>query len=133
MILWSKGLGKLVLRMSLAERTSTSAKDGNLVLDGTMGPPTHWDYSVSMSEADVLDFVELLKQPAPVRFVTEAEAPGVLVRTALFSGIVFAWNTIRCFLGLVPSGNAAPSTAPETRPVQEPVEAANETPGKDRS
>ncbi|MCP3986552.1 MAG: hypothetical protein GY723_19385 [bacterium] len=117
----------------MAERTSTSARDGNLVLDGTMGPPTHWDYSVSMSEADVLDFVELLKQPAPARFVTEADAPGALVRTALVSGIVFAWNTVRCFLGLVPSGESDPSTAAKVRLVQEPVETANETPGKDRS
>jgi hypothetical protein len=107
MILWSKGLGKLVLRMRLEERSSTRGRDGNLVIAGTMGPPTHWDYSVSMSEADVLEFVELLNQPASVRFVTEADAPGRLVRTALMSGVVFVWHTVRCFLGM------APSSAPE--------------------
>jgi hypothetical protein len=103
MTLWSKGLGKLVLRMSLAERSATHDKDGKLVIDGTMGAPTHWDYSVTMRESDVLDFVNLLKQPAPVRFVVEAESTGQLVRTALMSGIIFAWNTARCFLGMGPS------------------------------
>lgn len=103
MILWSKGLGKLVLRMSLEERSSTSDKDDKLFIEGTMGAPTHWDYSVSMSEEDVLDFVELLKQPAPVRFIVEAESASLLVRTALTSGILFAWNTVRCFLGMVPN------------------------------
>jgi hypothetical protein len=60
-----------------------------------------------MNEADVLDFVELLNQPAPVRFVTGARAPGLIVRAALISGVVFVWNTLRCFLGV------APASAPE--------------------
>lgn len=116
MILWSKGLGKLVLNMRLSERSSTDAKDEQLVIDGTMGAPTHWDYAVKMSEEDVLDFVELLKQPAPVRFVVEGERRGALIRTALLSGVVFAWNTARCFLGLVPdTSEAAPAVAEEAK------------------
>ncbi len=107
MILWSKGLGKLVLHLKLAERSSTSDREEKLVIDGTMGPPTHWDYAVNMSEEDVLDFVELLKQPAPVRFVIEGEQRGALIRTALVSGVVFAWNTVRCFLGLAPRAAGA--------------------------
>lgn len=118
MILWSKGLGKLVLRMSLAERSATRDRDGILVIDGTMGAPTHWDYAVNMDEADVLDFVELLKQPAPVRFVTEAQAPGRLVWTALISGVMFAWNTVRCFLGVAPRSPA--ESAEAAKPGAEP-------------
>jgi hypothetical protein len=113
MILWSKGLGKLVLNMRLAERSSTQGRDGNLVVGGTMGPPTHWDYSVKMAEDDVLDFVDLLKQPAPVRFLIEGDDPGAVVRTAFRSGIAFGWNTVRCFLGIAPRTEAAPQdTAP---------------------
>jgi len=107
MILWSKGLGKLVLKMQLAERSSTTHRDGKLIIDGTMGPPTHWDYAVTMGEDDVLEFVELLTQPAPVRYLVEGEKPGALVRTAILSGIVFAWNTTRCFLGLEPGAEGA--------------------------
>jgi len=111
MILWSKGLGKLVLNMKLAERSSTKGRDGHLVIDGTMGAPTHWDYAVTMREEDVLDFVDLLKQPAPVRFLIEGEKPGALVRTAVMSGMVFAWNTARCFLGMAPGGAGASQDA----------------------
>ena len=111
MILWSKGLGKLVLRMRLEERSSTTNRDGNIVIDGTMGAPTHWDYSVTMKEKDVLDFVELLKQPAPVRFAVEAKSTATLVSTALKSGVVFTWNTTRCFLGLAPPSNNPSLTA----------------------
>jgi len=109
-ILWSKGLGKLVLNMKLAERSATGQRDGKLVIDGTMGAPTHWDYAVTMAEEDVLDFIQLLKQPAPVSFLIEGDNPGAVVRTALASGIVFAWNTIRCFLGLA-GGDPADSSA----------------------
>jgi hypothetical protein len=115
MILWSKGLGKLVLRMKLAERSSARRRDGKFIIDGTMGPPTHWDYAVTMDENDVLDFVELLKQPAPVDFLVEGKAPGAVVRTAIASGFVFAWNTTRCFLGMVPRDSEHPQ-APTAEP-----------------
>lgn len=110
MILWSKGLGKLVLRMTLAERSSAHHQDGKFIIDGTMGAPTHWDYAVTMGENDVLDFMELLKQPAPIEFLVEGKAPGAVVRTAIASGFVFAWNTTRCFLGMAPRGSAHPQT-----------------------
>lgn len=113
MILWSKGLGKLVLNMRLSERSNVEDREEKLVIDGTMGPPTHWDYAVNMKEEDVLDFVELLKQPAPVRFVVEGQRRGALISTALLSGVVFAWNTVRCFLGM---GPRALEPAPELPP-----------------
>ncbi|MDP6980121.1 MAG: hypothetical protein QF570_16210 [Myxococcota bacterium] len=124
MILWSKGLGKLVLYMSLADRSSTNETDDKLEVAGTMGPPTHWDYSVNMGEHDVLDMVELLKQPAPVQFVVEAQSTSTLVKTALLSGVLFAWNTIRCFLGL--AGNTKPQsiTAVAAAPPEEASKAS---------
>jgi hypothetical protein len=121
MILWSKGLGKLVLRMSLAERSSAGEGDGKLVIYGTMGAPTHWDYAVKMKEDDVLDFVELLKQPAPVRYVVEGGSTGRLARTALLSGVLFAWNTIRCFLGMVPISVPTPAPTPAPTPTATPT------------
>lgn len=129
MILWSKGLGRLVLRMRLAERSSTTDRDGSLVIDGTMGPPTHWDYAVNIGEEDILDFVELLKQPASVSFVTAGGVPGRLVRTALISGIIFLWNTVRCFLGRAP----APEPAPERGVLRKAVSSSDQVPAADRS
>ncbi len=135
MILWSKGLGKLVLRMSLAERSSASSQDGKLVIDGTMGAPTHWDYAVKMNEEDVLDFIELLKQPASVRFAVEGASTGRLVGTALKSGIVFGWNTVRCFLGMSPPSPAPTVEIPQPKPVVKRAsdDAAGNAPRTDRS
>jgi len=83
-----------------------------------MGAPTHWDYAVTINEDDVLDFIELLKKPAPVRFTVEGRSAGLLVRTALVSGVLFAWNTILCFLGMAPhaqpAGVANPGAALKT-------------------
>ena len=135
MILWSKGLGKLVLKMSLSERSSTQDQGEKLVIDGTMGPPTHWDYAVMMNEEDVLDFVELLKQPAPIRFLVEGERPGTLVRTALLSGVKFAWNTSRCFLGRGPRGSAPAPTnrVVAARKPAKKADATKEAAAQDRS
>jgi hypothetical protein len=112
MVLWSKGLGKLVLYLSLADRSSTKIHRERVVIDGTMGSPTHWDYAVKMDEEDVLDFIELLKKPAAVRYLVEGETTGLLVRTAFASGIVFAWNTIRCLLGMMPPAAVNSPDAP---------------------
>jgi hypothetical protein len=38
-----------------------------------------------------------------VSFAVESGSTGLLVRTALVSGLVFAWNTIRSFLGMAPA------------------------------
>ncbi len=133
MTLWSKGLGKLVLRMSLADRSSADDRDGKLVIDGTMGSPTHWDYAVTMVEDDVLDFVELLKKPAPVRFVVEAESTGLLVRTALVSGVLFAWNTICCFLGMAPTSAPRQAVAAGPKTASETIEVSDNASKTDRS
>jgi hypothetical protein len=133
MILWSKGLGKLVLRMSLADRSSISDRDEKLFIEGTMGAPTHWDYSVSMNEEDVLDFVDLLKQPAPVRFVVEADSTGLLLRTALMSGVLFAWNTARCFLGMLAAPPAQATAAVRPKAVAKAAEVSDNEAKTNRS
>ncbi len=127
MILWSKGLGKLALYMSLAERSSTNETDNKLKVEGTMGAPTHWDYSVNMGEDDVLDMVELLKQPAPVQFVVEAQSTSTLVKTALVSGVMFTWNTIRCFLGLAGDTASQSITAVAAAPPERASKAPTST------
>ena len=133
MILWSKGLGKLVLKMNLAERSSTSVGDEGLVIDGTMGAPTHWDYAVTLDEDDVLDFVELLKKPAPVRFTVEGKSTGLLVRTALMSGVLFAWNTICCFLGIASPSTPQPAGVTNSGAAPKTSKATDNTTQADRS
>ena len=103
MDLWSKGLGRLVLQIRLSERSEMVPQKERLAMRGTMGAPTFWDYAVNLQEDDVLDFVHLLKQPAPVRFLTGGSKRAVILRTALSGAILFAWYSLRRFLGAGPS------------------------------
>jgi len=99
MILWSKGLGRLVLNMRLAERSSMKAGKPTVVIDGTMGAPTFWDYSVHLDERDVVEFLELLKQPPPVRFLINSEARWRILGASLVGIGHFLFHTIHRFLG----------------------------------
>jgi len=115
--LWSKGLGRLVLRMRLSERSEMDAEAGDLVMKGTMGKPTFWDWSVNLTEQDVVDFIVLLKRPEVVRYLVESPSRWGMLRSAARGAIVFAWHTLRLFL----TGSSTPapadhSTAPSPTP-----------------
>jgi hypothetical protein len=92
MKLWSKGLGRLVLDLRLAERTETVAQEDRVELRGTMGKPVYWSYAVRMQQDDMLDLLGLLKQPAAVSFMVGSEGRGTLLRSALAGGLHFAWG-----------------------------------------
>jgi hypothetical protein len=99
MILWSKGLGKLVLSMRLSERSGMGTREERIVIDGTMGAPTFWDYAVNLDEADVVDFIDLMKQPMPVRFlVTTPKRTSILWASQVGIGC-FVRRTVFRFLG----------------------------------
>jgi hypothetical protein len=99
MILWSKGLGKLVLNLRLSERSGTSDRSETFVIDGTMGPPTFWDYAVTLNENDVVDFISLLRQPAPTRFLVATPKRWAILKTALAGLMFFLWRTLYRFFG----------------------------------
>jgi len=108
MILWSKGMGKLVLSLRLCDRSGMANRDEGLVIEGVMGEPTYWDYAVTLGEQDVLDFLELLKQPQPTRFLITTEKRWAILGTALSSAAIFAFRTAVRFLGGGPRGAGAP-------------------------
>jgi hypothetical protein len=99
MILWSKGLGKLVLNLRLSERSGTGDRGETFVIDGTMGPPTFWNYAVTLNEKDVVDFIALLRQPAPTRFLVATPKRWAILKAALAGLTFFLWRTLYRFLG----------------------------------
>ena len=112
MVLWSKGLGKLVLKLRLSERSGMSDRDGNLAIDGTMGPPTFWDYAVTLHEKDVVEFIGLLQKPAPVRFLVAAPKRWAILKAALAGALFFARRTLyRLFGGAGGANNAGGAAA----------------------
>ena len=108
MILWSKGLGKLVLSMRLSERSGMGVRGEHIVIDGTMGAPTFWDYAVNLGEDDVVDFIGLLNQPMPVRLLVTTPKRFSILWGALLGIGFFVRRTLYRFLG----GRGADSASP---------------------
>lgn len=94
MDLWSKGLGRRVLSLSLAERDALGTRDDELIISGVMHAPTFWDYEVTLDRQDVVEFLDLLQRPDVVRFVGVDDQRGPMLRTAMGSAAVFAVRTL---------------------------------------
>ena len=94
MDLWSKGLGRRVLSLSLSERESLETDSQEFFISGVMHAPTYWDYRVTLDREDVTDFLALLQRPDTVRFVAVDPERGRILRTALSSATVFAVRTL---------------------------------------
>ena len=103
MDLWSKGLGRLVLTIRLEERKEMRTDDAKLVMNGRMGKPTFWDWSVDLDDHDVVDFLVFLKRPAPIRFMVASEQRWKMLRVALQGAVIFALRTVRYMVLGVPS------------------------------
>jgi hypothetical protein len=124
MILWSKGLGKLVLSMRLSERSGIGVRDENIVIDGTMGSPTFWDYAVNLGEDDVVDFIQLLNQPMPVRLLVTTPKRMSILWASLVGIGCFVRRTLFRFLGGKGADSAANlSVALQAKQLQEAVKA----------
>jgi hypothetical protein len=94
MDLWSKGLGRRVLSLSLDERDALETRGSDFVISGVMHAPTFWDYEVTLDRQDVVDFLDLLQRPDVVRFVAVDEQRTPILRTAISSAAVFAVRTL---------------------------------------
>ena len=103
MDLWSKGLGKRVLNLRLRERQALAERDGQLEIEGVMGAPVFWDYSVSLGERDVLDFLDFLQDPVPVEYLVGAEKRRTILATALAGALLFLRRTLFLVFGGTPA------------------------------
>jgi hypothetical protein len=98
MDLWSKGLGRLVLTLRLSERKAMEVDEHELVMKGTMGKPTYWDWSVNLDDSDVVDFLVFLQRPAPVRYLVESDKRWQMLKIALEGAVLFLVRTLRIFI-----------------------------------
>jgi len=101
--LWSKGLGKRVLSLSLGERTGAAVEQERLMIEGVMHAPVYWDYEVGLEEGDVIDFLTMLRKSESVRFLATSGSRWRILGTAGVSGAVFLGRTLRRMLGGGPS------------------------------
>lgn len=74
MDLWSKGLGKRVLSMDWAQYEGIDIEGDSLVVKGVLGAPVFWNYTVTLTEQDYIDFFRLItKDTGTVDFVIHSK------------------------------------------------------------
>jgi len=76
MLLWSKGLGRLLLPMDLGKATVEVEPDKLILKGRIVAPKVNWDYAASMYEEDLKDFLGIFKAmaglPVTIRRVSSA-------------------------------------------------------------
>jgi len=68
MELWSKGLGTKTVNLSFKEAEMKDCGD-RVVINGKMGPPVYWDYTVTMTEEDLSGVLYLAAQKGTISFL----------------------------------------------------------------
>jgi len=77
MKLWSKGLGKRTLILHLGE--AEVENDGHeLLIKGVIKEPVWWEYTIRMTEDDVLDFFQVAVNPTAVGYLVNSKKAGRL-------------------------------------------------------
>ena len=87
---WSKGLGEQTIALSLTESEPLKS-EGMLYLKGRMEEPVSWEYIMSLSEDDMLDFFALLKEPAVADHLFESPNRWRIYREMILGGLRLAF------------------------------------------
>ncbi|HKZ51518.1 MAG TPA: hypothetical protein VJ256_07155 [Dehalococcoidia bacterium] len=77
MKLWSKGLGRRTLVIRLGEAQIVREK-GELLLRGVIKEPVWWDYAITMTEEDVMDFFKVAVNRTAVGYLVNNKKAGRL-------------------------------------------------------
>ncbi len=113
---WSKGLGKKTISLLLSKGESQTSGDA-LYLIGRMEAPVDWDYIMPLRDDDIVDFFDLLRDPAIAQYIHSSPQRwqiygAMLVRGLLLAGKVLA-QVLRSALG---RGGATSEIAIEVPP-----------------
>lgn len=111
MDLWSKGLGKRVLSLSLGERTGTGQRGARLEIEGIMHAPVYWGYEVRLDESDIVGLLDMLRKPEAVRFLATSRQRRRIFGAAAGSTVVFLGRSLRRLLGGGPAPVIPPTLA----------------------
>ena len=116
---WSKGLGEQTIALSLTESEPLKS-EGMLYLKGRMEEPVSWEYIMSLSEDDMLDFFALLKEPAVADHLFESPNRWRLYREMVAGGLRLAFLVLVAGLrGLVGREVQVEEVVIQVPPVQE--------------
>jgi len=95
MKLWSKGLGKRTLVLHLAEAEVEDAGE-ELLIKGVIKEPVWWEYTIRMTEDDVLDFFKVAVNRTAVGYLVSSRKAGRLfVKITLeLVKLLFLWISL---------------------------------------
>jgi hypothetical protein len=85
MELRSKGLGKKSVTMCLGE-ARVEDTGTTMVVAGKMGAPVYWEYTITMTEQDLIDILGIVSQKGTVSFLVGCKNKGKLIRSAMVEG-----------------------------------------------
>lgn len=80
MKLWSKGLGTKTLVLNLREGVPNVASDG-LMIKGTIKEPVWWDYTITMTDQDLIDILEVAVNEETVAYLQTVDRPWKVLGT----------------------------------------------------
>jgi len=84
---WSKGLGKRTIALSLTKGEPLRS-EGSLYLRGQMEEPVSWEYIMRLTEDDMVEFFELLKEPALAGYIAASPNRWKIYAGMLRGGVV---------------------------------------------
>jgi hypothetical protein len=87
---WSKGLGEQSIALSLTDSDPLKS-EGMLYLKGRMEEPVSWEYIMSLSEDDMVDFFTLLKEPAVADHLFDSPNRWRIYRDMVVGGLKLAF------------------------------------------
>jgi hypothetical protein len=108
---WSKGLGKRTIAMGLTKGESLVSEEA-LCLKGVMDEPVSWEYVMLLTEADLVDFFALLREPDLAKYVHDSPDRWRLYAGFVIGGVQIAWRALNALLR-----RRFGSAAPEERAV----------------
>jgi len=98
MEVWSKGLGTKHLNLRLGEANVEDCGD-TMVIRGKMGPPVWWNYSITMTEEDVVDLLHVAAQRGTISFLLVAKNRWRLYFTAVKQVVKLVTRLVAGILG----------------------------------
>jgi hypothetical protein len=94
---WSKGLGKRTIAMGLTRGESLVSEEA-LCLKGVMDEPVSWEYVMLLTEADLGDFFDLLREPDLAKYVHASPNRWRLYAGFVMGGVQIATRALTALL-----------------------------------
>lgn len=86
---WSKGLGKKTINLYLSKGETIKSGD-SLYVKGQMEAPVDWEYIMPMQGDDIVDFLDLLSDPAIARYIHASPDRWQLYWAMISQGLLLA-------------------------------------------